>query len=575
MAKDVSIVFRATDNFSSSVRAMQANMKGLNVELSTYKALQTKIMGKPMQANMDITQARTSIKEFTSDIEKLNTQSEKVTSNTKTLFNNVMRDYSKLTESMEKVNKLQEDVQQNNADNSEGAAGQNPNEGKGIGAKIKTLIPMESLKKLNKAIEDSLNQEIISMWGQTKGKTIINVVGGAATGAATGFATGGVPGAAIGAVIGGLTGAINSLTEQQKKSDDIFKNEVRKIYDEVKKNSQKDLQDGISLASKEDAEKKESQKIPQDSYASAQKGLEDDWQEITKAKGAGYIEKRKDSIEKEQGMLDDGLKKQLEEANKIVGEHYAELENKRKEMILKEKDALMNDVNHKNHKAYVEAVENKDGATVERLMSQTDVDADTKFKNTKEYKESQESDQKLAQGIQDSVVQNGDYLEQGKKVEEQFELGWSGAIKSASDRGVFTVDVKTRLVEEHGSIWQKLSEGIKSGGNLNKESRNYNIYGQNLNPTTDKGKNAGESKPVGIATGLRRIPRNDYPALLHEGERVLTRVEADKQDRRIGGFNIAKLADSIVVREEADIDRIIEGLYSKFKKHAVNAGGVC
>lgn len=36
------------------------------------------------------------------------------------------------------------------------------------------------------------------------------------------------------------------------------------------------------------------------------------------------------------------------------------------------------------------------------------------------------------------------------------------------------------------------------------------------------------------------------------------------------GFTIAKLADTIVVREDADIDRIANALYSKFKKQALN-----
>ncbi len=35
-------------------------------------------------------------------------------------------------------------------------------------------------------------------------------------------------------------------------------------------------------------------------------------------------------------------------------------------------------------------------------------------------------------------------------------------------------------------------------------------------------------------------------------------------------FTIAKLADTIVVREEADIDKIANALYNQFKKHAFN-----
>ena len=62
---------------------------------------------------------------------------------------------------------------------------------------------------------------------------------------------------------------------------------------------------------------------------------------------------------------------------------------------------------------------------------------------------------------------------------------------------------------------------------------------------------------------------------LPRGTRVYPHDESIKKAfndgaRSSSGFNIAKLADTIVVREDADIDRIANALYSKFKKHALN-----
>ena len=62
---------------------------------------------------------------------------------------------------------------------------------------------------------------------------------------------------------------------------------------------------------------------------------------------------------------------------------------------------------------------------------------------------------------------------------------------------------------------------------------------------------------------------------LPRGTRVYPHDESIKKAfsdgaRSSGGFNIAKLADNIVVREDADIDRIANALYRKFKKHALN-----
>ncbi|WP_025846482.1 phage tail tape measure protein [Brevibacillus agri] len=57
-------------------------------------------------------------------------------------------------------------------------------------------------------------------------------------------------------------------------------------------------------------------------------------------------------------------------------------------------------------------------------------------------------------------------------------------------------------------------------------------------------------------SGLDYVPRDGYTARLHKGERVLTAQENREYSGGGGGVTIAKLADQIVVREEADIERI-------------------
>ena len=48
------------------------------------------------------------------------------------------------------------------------------------------------------------------------------------------------------------------------------------------------------------------------------------------------------------------------------------------------------------------------------------------------------------------------------------------------------------------------------------------------------------------------------------------RKEGAINNRTNNSININKLADSIVVREEADIDKIISGLVDKLQVHAIN-----
>lgn len=98
----------------------------------------------------------------------------------------------------------------------------------------------------------------------------------------------------------------------------------------------------------------------------------------------------------------------------------------------------------------------------------------------------------------------------------------------------------------------------------------------------------------GFAYGKDRVPYDNYPAMLHQGERVLTRNQADQYDRLTstrgmgsssgipkasasstssgGGTSVTieKLADTVVIEKEADVDKVVEGMISKFKKLVPN-----
>lgn len=83
----------------------------------------------------------------------------------------------------------------------------------------------------------------------------------------------------------------------------------------------------------------------------------------------------------------------------------------------------------------------------------------------------------------------------------------------------------------------------------------------------------GGKKGPGHASGLARVPYDNYQTRLHQGERVLSRREADEyRNNTKTGITFSKLADTIIVREEADIDRIINGINRKIR--LAKRGGV-
>lgn len=70
----------------------------------------------------------------------------------------------------------------------------------------------------------------------------------------------------------------------------------------------------------------------------------------------------------------------------------------------------------------------------------------------------------------------------------------------------------------------------------------------------------------GFATGLDYVPRDNYPALLHQGERVLTANEARAQDREGGAAPITvQITGQWSVRSDSDVDAIADAIVEKLR----------
>lgn len=74
---------------------------------------------------------------------------------------------------------------------------------------------------------------------------------------------------------------------------------------------------------------------------------------------------------------------------------------------------------------------------------------------------------------------------------------------------------------------------------------------------------------TGFAYGLKRVPFNGFPAMLHENERVLTAAEARERD---GGGVQVTFSGPITVRQNSDLDEIASRLADKIEQAKVRAG---
>lgn len=660
--RDVSVVFKASDKLSDSLRQMRQGVKSLETDVEHYKKLQQRVFQEKAQVKLDITQAKQNMKELEKAVRNGSEGARDAFLEQQTALESLNDEYKRLSNLQSEVLRGEKEIQTTMSRNS------NANAGSGVGAGlIGAAGMMKSLAKaglgsmLGGAAGDLLGNMTSSAFGSTIGGAVGSIGGNALSGAAMGSIAGPI-GTAVGAAVGGLTGAIQALNNKQQQADDLFRNEVQSLYNTTTAEMQDKISNGSAYAAERENYKRnyasmtddetgkklyesimkygdttpydtsvmlgkgmemlsygiDKKNVPEfmdiigniamgdankfsglsyaisqsmaagklnaqdknqmvgygfnplefvaknqgvsiaeatkmmsdgkitsdmlvealrtatsegeryhdavnamsDTFSGLQGQLESAKKNIEIAMGEGYNEARKKGMEKEIEAYNGDLGEKMKNAYSMVGAYEAEMENQYQQSIIN----AMQDATKRIEE------EGLTGIEAEKVMWEAKTQAEIDYKNSEEYQKKLQAEKSLVANIQSSLTESGEYVKFGQAMADQFSKGWqSGRLSNA------TSDVRARISKE----------GVS--GYIN--SIFANAY---------KGTPGGVSSSRKHAAGLKRVPYDGYVAELHEGESVLTRVEADK--RSGGSVTIAKLADQIVVREEADIDKIARAL---------------
>ena len=660
--RDVSIVFKASDKLSESLRQMRKGVKSLETDVEDYKKLQQRVFEEKAQVKLDITQAKQNMKELEKAVRNGSEGARDAFLEQQTALESLNDEYKRLSNLQSEVLRGEKEIQTTMSRNS------NANAGSGVGAGlIGAAGMMKSLAKaglgsmLGGAAGDLLGNMTSSAFGSTIGGAVGSIGGNALSGAAMGSIAGPI-GTAVGAAVGGLTGAIQALNNKQQQADDLFRNEVQSLYNTTTAEMQDKISNGSAYAAERENYKRnyasmtddetgkklyesimkysdttpydtsvmlgkgmemlsygiDKKNVPEfmdiigniamgdankfsglsyaisqsmaagklnaqdknqmvgygfnplefvaknqgvsiaeatkmmsdgkitsdmlvealrtatsegeryhdavnamsDTFSGLQGQLESAKKNIEIAMGEGYNEARKKGMEKEIEAYNGDLGEKMKNAYSMVGAYEAEMENQYQQSIIN----AMQDATKRIEE------EGLTGIEAEKVMWEAKTQAEIDYKNSEEYQKKLQAEKSLVANIQSSLTESGEYVKFGQAMADQFSKGWqSGRLSNA------TSDVRAQISKE----------GVS--GYIN--SIFANAY---------KGTPGGVSSSRKHAAGLKRVPYDGYVAELHEGESVLTRVEADKEGG--GSVTIAKLADQIVVREEADIDKIARAL---------------
>ena len=277
--------------------------------------------------------------------------------------------------------------------------------------------------------------------------------------------------------------------------------------------------------------------------------LEDTMAELDNARGEGYNTERAEGIQAEIDAYGGQLGQAVEALNTIAGQNEAYMENLSEQYT---REALSAVLLGQQTSGIFDADQQK---ALEEMRDQF-LQASADYENgSQEAGLKMESLQREAEALATAAYESS---EQYQTMHET-ELDLIAAIREN------TAAQEARLNEYE--IQQEMSKGLGAASYLGIGTSSSGDTGDAPDPRKyGNWRRGGYYDDAGkwhsYASGLGRVPYDNYPAVLHQGERVLTAAEARSYNRG-GGGGIQIVMNGTVIREEADVERIGDEFLSR------------
>ena len=276
--------------------------------------------------------------------------------------------------------------------------------------------------------------------------------------------------------------------------------------------------------------------------------LEATMTEIDNARGEGYNAERSQGLQAEIDAYGGALGEAVERLNAIAGQNEAYLENLSEQYTREALSAVLLGRGtsgifdqeqqealagmREEYLAASEAYESgspEAGLKMDSLRQQAEALATAAYESSEQYQLVQDTELDLIGAIRENTAALEGWRNDYELQQEQSKGQGLGGLLSGGSTG--------RSEEE------RKYQRWRSGGYYDVETKTWKRY----------------------ASGLRRVPYDDYAALLHEGERVLTAREARQADQGAGRTITVNIGGTWQVRAEEDVDAIAEAIYRQIE----------
>ena len=237
-------------------------------------------------------------------------------------------------------------------------------------------------------------------------------------------------------------------------------------------------------------------------------------QEQQNAYGEGYNGARKKGLSDQISFLSGESGEQMEEANRAIGAWYASLENEKERLIREaQKEVLESDA----YKEAMAAGTDEGYAKAGRLLMEAKIKAQNEYNASEGAQLLKESEMDLIRDVRADTAVKDEYWDAGYELGQEFSKGIMD--------GLYWNKVQSYITDPHAVFEYEPGSTYLTGGSAPS--------------VTGPGRVPGSSYLTGgYAYGLERVPYDNFPALLHEGERVLMASQARGLDRGGGGVHV-------------------------------------